>query len=219
MEKLKAGEYEASSADVFIITQDAVEDVFSQVKHFANGKYGLLWFHDEQTQNYMAITKDPRIAFLDGGSDALILGMPNDYITYWLVYRNITLTNEAVEYIFQLTNARCFEVWTETVIPLRLQQHPDKLEKLASMKELFFELSPLTYSELRAHIFIESIKSLKRIVFQGRYYVTVEQFETFYHNQTTPNGWNCSISDRSFICEKDDTYDVGRQSPTDEWLA
>lgn len=170
------------------------------MKYFVNSKYFELLFVN-RLGNKLEIRPNEKRAVASGGSGTAIRGLPSDYEVYHFHYNTAVLPDEDIEYIFQWTNALRLDFWTGTAIPLQLQQHPDKLGNLAHLETISSQLSTETYGELRAQIFIESIKSLKSIVFCNDY-LTAKQFDEFMQNQTTPNGWTCKIDKWSYQCMK-----------------
>lgn len=146
-------------------------------------------------------TIEKRVEVSSGDNGIPISAIPSDYIIYALDYENITLTDEDIENIFQWTNVQYLGVSRANFVGLQLQQHSNKLERLANLKMLLLYLSPAIYGALRAPIFIESLKSLEGIIFFNEY-VTAEQYDEFVKNQKTPNGWDCDHYEQSFACSR-----------------
>lgn len=93
------------------------------------------------------------------------------------------------------------KIYGASDIPTLIQEHPDKLEKFVYLEYLYFEINDY-YSGcyVRAQIFMESMRSLKRVTAAAAY---GGSYNSFLSRQTTPLGWGCDNNGTSYICMRE----------------
>lgn len=203
LEKLRAGSFDVSPSDVFVISSDAHEDILSQPKHFAASKYHSLIFHVE---NRGEINIKPHeksvIAYFSSGNQST-LGMPADYIDYQFgISKAVKVSKEDIEYIVQWTNAKKLGIFGENTVAFDLQQRLNKLKALTTLEEVHFDIAMKTYMKLRVKPFADTLTTLKKANFRA-VNLSDGRFAMFVKSQTVPNGWKCAVQNKLYYnCTK-----------------
>lgn len=163
------------------------------ISHIVNTQYHPLMFNKQPAKIDLQNAENKYVPILE---------TPIDYKSYLLQWDTANVSDNEIQHVLKWTNARRLYIFGENAIAIKIQQFPNKLEEFKNLETIFVGLWSSTYSELRAHVFINSIKSLQRITFQVEG-LTMDEFDEFVQNQTAPNGWKCGVYFQVFYkCEK-----------------